>query len=104
MRIKALLTSILLASTTIAGVASATRTSVTIAAGARELSVTYRPAPPEPGARADAPELDGNANVNYGFQVAAKGTVQPYTMATTRMSRASPRRVAMMNDAAQEVR
>lgn len=80
MRIKALLTSILLASTTIAGVASAapsvrdhrTPAPVTYKAPVRYQNQTR--VQPRPSWMVNA-----SANVNYGFQVAANGSVQPYT-------------------------
>ena len=81
MRIKALLTSILLASTTIAGVASASpivrdhrdQPTVTYQAPVRyqnQTGVQSRP----------SWMVNASANVNYGFQVSANGKyVQPYT-------------------------
>ena len=70
MRIKALLTSILLASTSIAGVASA---SPIVRDHRSQPTVTYQ-AQVHTEARPT-----WMSNVNYGFQVTAAGYVQPYT-------------------------
>ena len=81
MRIKALLTSILLASTTIAGVASASPRVRDHRGPARSTyPVTYRRAPYQSQVSVQTrPSWMINANVNYGFQLAANGTILPYT-------------------------
>lgn len=79
MRIKALLTSILLASTTIAGVASA---APYVRDHRTQETVTYR-APARPIIA---------SNVNYGFQVSASGNyVQPYTYGNDPAPESTPR-------------
>lgn len=76
MRIKALLTSLLLASTTIAGVASA---SPRVRDHRYPAPVTYRPASYQGQVTVQTtPSWMVNANVNYGYQLAANGTIQPY--------------------------
>lgn len=81
MRIKALLTSILLASTTIAGVASA---SPIVRDHRDQPTVTYKaPVRYQNQVRVHSRPswmINASANLNYGFQVDADGdSVQPYT-------------------------